>query len=1003
MSSQTPLPSIEQELRWLHASNRAVLNSLAMGVCTLDQFGIVQSLNQEAVRLLGWGESVCQGQSFHDVTQCVSLPDKLTQEFCPIAHVLRTGKPIWLPRAGLKVRNGDWLVVELTCTPLVDEGASGVVLSFRDLANQIQLEEDLHRLASIPEESPFPIVELDIQANMLYANPSMTRLMEQAGFREEGFSAALPDDVQDVVARCLELGVSEQDVEVDVGQRQYAWLFCPLQELHLVRGYGIDVTDRKNAADELGQFVEVLGQKNIELDEALTKAEAATRAKAAFLATMSHEIRTPLNGIIGMTALLFDGSLSAEQREDAETIQKSAEGLLTIINDILDFSKIEAGRVDLEMIEFDLPSLLEDVLDLVALRAHDKGLHLTGLVSQDVPTWLLGDPVRLRQILTNLVGNAIKFTDHGEVVVEVKIASMDIVKELPGGVKEGNLLGVHFTIRDTGIGLSLEGQRRLFQAFSQADSTTTRKYGGTGLGLAISKQLTELMGGAIGVTSELHQGSEFWVTLPFVPSSSCRSAPTFPDDFQLHGRTVLLLETHEPTKEGIEESLRAAKVSCRSLNSLAEAVQVLQDRPSDSTVYDVALVDADGCGEDPKDLIQVLRKAMRHAPVPLVLLLRGNRKSGERASEAGVERWLTKPLRRSRLYKCLQTFIPQPIASIPKNVSPVHVAPSVSTTERSPAPHRFQGRILLAEDNPINLKVILGMLQKTGLEVDAVHNGKEACEAVSTQCYDLVFMDWQMPHMDGLQATRKIRESENGMREREEDEDVGGKHATKDGNLSSANGLPSPVTRFPFHLPIIAMTANAMPGDREKCLAAGMDDYLVKPLRLAAVVDVLTQWLPSLPSLKNEEEGSVLESRIVTPEDAEKACEFGGRAETPAAEHSLWNLNVALSHMDGDHVLLGELMELFLDTAPATIVTIREALDNHDYLTVERSAHMLKGSIGAFRAEQVVACAVKLEQAAKEQQSNAAELAYTNLANGIGQLSQDFQAHITRFGDENNT
>ncbi len=985
---------MEQELRWLHASNRAVLNSLAMGVCTLNQQGIVQSLNQEAVRLLGWGEAVCQGQSFHDLTHCRSLPDKLTQEFCPVAHMLQTGKPIWLPRAGLKVRSGAWLVVELTCTPLFDEGASGAVLSFRDLATQIQMEEDLRRLASIPEESPFPIVELDLQANMLYANPSMTRLMEQAGFREEGFSAALPHDVKKIVKRCLERGLSEKDVEVDVGQKLFAWLFCPLKDLQLVRGYGMDVTERKNAADELGQFVEVLGQKNQELDEALTKAEAATRAKAAFLATMSHEIRTPLNGIIGMTALLSESSLTLEQREDAGTIQKSAEGLLTIINDILDFSKIEAGKVNLETIEFDLPSLLEDVLDLLALRAHDKGLHLVGLISDDVPSCLQGDPVRLRQILTNLIGNAIKFTDQGEVVVEVKAKVCNRMTDSISGLDGENVLALHFTVRDTGIGLTPEGQRRLFQAFSQADSSTTRKYGGTGLGLAISKQLTELMGGAIGVSSIPDQGSEFWVTLPF-PSSSCNNSPSFPEMSRLQGHSVLLLEAHEPTKQGIAELLRAVDVSCQSVGSLAEAVAALRERPSQSKVFHAAIIDPEGLGEDPKIVIQALRQAMGPSTVPLVLLLGGSRGHSERALEAGVDVWLTKPLRRLRLYTCLDSLIHQPGSSAPTH-QPLRQA-EVAEREAGGGgtPYGFHGRILLAEDNPINLKVILGMLKKTGIEVDAVMNGKEACEAISKQSYDLVFMDWQMPHMDGLQATQEIR-----RREALKGDCKGGGVRSKEQEESGVN-TPHSSLSSPHRIPIIAMTANAMSGDREKCLAAGMDDYLVKPLRLSAVVDVLTQWLPTHSPSSMNEPMEASGSRTVKPEDGNLEREAGRSRESMPEVPTLWDANVALSHMDGDQVLLRELMELFVETAPATLSMMRDAIDRHDYQTAERSAHTMKGSIGTFRAEQVVACAAELERAALDHRRNDLELAYTRLAGYITELLQDFQKYIKASCEEN--
>jgi len=978
--------SLEQELRRFRASNRAVLNSLSMAVCTLDRRGAVESFNQEAVRLLGWSESACRGRSFHDLTQCSSMVEELSQYVCPIAHVLQTGKPLWVPRSGLKSRSGDRLMVELTCTPLVDEGASGVVLSFRDLATQIQMEEDLHRLASIPEESPFPIVEFDIQANMLYANPSMTRLMEHAGFREEGFSAALPIDVQTIVRRCLELGVSEHDVEVDVGKKQFAWLFCPLQDFRLVRGYGIDVTERKMASDELGAFVEVLGQKNHELDEALTKAEAATQAKAAFLATMSHEIRTPLNGIIGMTSLLVDSPLTLDQREDAETIQKSAEGLLTIINDILDFSKIEAGRLDFEVIDFDLHTLLEDVLDLLALRAHDKGLHLAGRVAVDVPSCLRGDPMRLRQILTNLIGNAIKFTDHGEVVIDVHARAYEMSRESEGGPVGENPVLLHCTVRDTGIGISPEGQRRLFKAFSQADSTTTRKYGGTGLGLAISKQLVELMGGTIGVSSIPDQGSEFWATLPFASQSPSPISEPLPECRQLQGRSVLLLETHEPTKIGIEESLNAVNVSCQSQASLSGALQALRERPAHSQIYDMALIDCEGCRGEPTRMIQELRQAMGESMVPLVLLVRGNRKGSEQGCEAGEDLWLTKPVRRSRLYKCLHTLTHQPEASISQEQVPEN---AVTVVPQDPQlAHAFHGRILLAEDNLINLKVVLGMLKKTGVVVDTVANGREACDAVAKQSYDLVFMDWQMPQMDGLQATKEIRRREvadcEALRVKRHENDDDSSHALR----------MMPHETSPSHVPIVAMTANAMSGDREKCLAAGMDDYLVKPLRMSDMVEVLATWLTPQaagsqvePDHKTEPSSGTVEAGEVKRESV-----MGGEASTPS--YTLWDPTIALSHMDEDHVLLQELIELFMETGPATLSKIREALDHQDYLQAGRSAHLIRGSLGAFRATPVQACAGELEQLALEHRADSVESEYQRLSENLELLLQEFQEYI---------
>ena len=990
MSHKNPVKasqeSLDQQLRWAHASHRAVLNSLAMAVCILDTDGTVQSLNQEAVRLLGWGESSCLGRAFHEFTQCMAVTHGATQPVCPITHVIQSGKSLWLPRVKLQGRSGDWIVVELTCTPSLDAGNSGVVLSFRDLATQIQMEEDLRRLASIPEESPFPIVEMDIHANMLYANPSMTRLMEQAGFREDGFSAALPDDVQKIVEKCLALGRSEQDLEVDVGSTQLAWLFCPLRELQLVRGYGIDVTERKQAADELGQFVEVLGQKNLELDEALTKAEAATRAKATFLAMMSHEIRTPLNGIIGMTALLADSSLTAEQRDDAETIQKSAEGLLGIINDILDFSKIEAGKLEFEIIDFDLFTLFEDVLDMLALRAHDKGLHLVSRVSPDVPSLLRGDPVRLRQIFTNLIGNAIKFTDQGEVVIETKVENLKSGHSPAHHAESQNRVRLQFTVRDTGVGISPAGLRRLFQAFSQADSTTTRKYGGTGLGLAISKQLTELMGGEIGVSSHLEQGSEFWVTLPFDRQTVSPGLEPSSEWPMLHGRSVLLLEAHEPTRGVIEDLLNAIEVSCHGQQSLAETIRALREMPLDSNGYDMVIVDCDGLEKESQTVFQELRQAMGQSTIPLVPLLRGNRQGHELAIEAGGSVWLTKPVRRSRLYKCLNLIVRQESISAIKGPPSVPANPVSSSMSPIPTvnPSTFQGRLLLAEDNPINLKVIMGILEKAGVEVDIVQNGKEACHAFSNTRYDLVFMDWQMPVMDGLQATMEIRrrESENGRRD------------LADEKREGDEGCSSPSLPVQAHVPIIAMTANAMPGDREKCLAAGMDDYLVKPLRRSAVFDILAQWLPVKPVLSQTDPEDQVAPASQDPEMGPGKNQDKGSHDPHVNACKIWDPSLALVHMDNDEALLTELIGLFLSSAPETLSAIREALDRQDFMAAERSAHMLKGSIGTFRAESVRNLACELEQCSAKHNIDAAESVYQQLAESLSKLLREFKSFI---------
>ena len=581
-SPDSTINDLQQDLRRQQGSNKALLNSLAMAVCTLDERGVIMALNQEALRLLGWGESFCQGKSFHDLTGCCAVLPQDSIGECPIVQVIQSGRSTWVSRARLHCRGDAIRVVDMTCVPLVDHGDTGIVLSLRDLALQMQIEDDRHRLASIPEESPFPIVELNTQANMLYANPVMIRLIAQTGFREQGHSRALPPDIEKIATQCLSDGRSMQDVEVDVGSKQYAWMFSPMRDLGLVRGYGMDITERKSAADELGTFVEVLGQKNRELDDALRKAEIATSAKTVFFATMSHEIRTPLNGIIGMTSLLLDERLGPDQREDVETIQKSAEGLLTIINDILDFSKMEAGKLELETIEFDLRALLEDLLDLFSSRAHSKDLALAGLVHPTVPQFVHGDPGRVRQILTNLIGNAIKFTEHGEVVIRIETVPGPM--DAPGisppekGSPELDCVHLRMAVRDTGIGIDVDSQLNLFQSFSQADLSTTRKYGGTGLGLAISKELVELMGGRIEVATQLGKGSEFAVTVPFVLGPRSDHSLTWePSHEAFRDCRVLLIEPHAPTRQSIEQALELIHVKCESAGNALEGQEQLKE------------------------------------------------------------------------------------------------------------------------------------------------------------------------------------------------------------------------------------------------------------------------------------------------------------------------------------------------------------------------------------------------------------------------------------------
>ncbi|MGA7146577.1 MAG: response regulator [Desulfobacterales bacterium] len=531
----------------------------------------------------------------------------------------------------------------------------------------------------------------------------------------------------------------------------------------------------------------------VSLQEKSRQAEAASRTKSEFLANMSHEIRTPMNGVIGMLDLLKTTGLTPAQEEFTTSLNQSAESLLTIINDILDFSKIEAGKLNLETIDFDLRTTLEDIGDMLAFKAQDKGLEYVCMIHHDVPSLLCGDPGRLRQIIVNLAGNAIKFTDKGEVIVRALLENEDAARAT-----------ILFRVSDTGIGIPKDHIGRLFESFSQVDSSTTRKYGGTGLGLTISKQLVELMGGRIGADSEEGKGSEIWFTANFEKQPEDKERRVVVPE-EIAGRRILVVAEHATIRQVLCEQLKMwgcrykeASDGSQALEELGRAV--IGKDPFDITIIDLHIPEMDG-----KTLGQKIKQAPDLKNTQLVLMtIMGERGDGKRFQDIGFDAYLTKPVKQSQLYDCLAA-----VTGLQKKAS-ADQAKAIVTRHSLADDKKRKVRILIAEDNIINTKVTLHVLERFGYNADAVTNGKQAVKALETVSYDLVLMDCQMPEMDGYEATGKIRNSESKV--------------------------------LDHKVPIIAMTAHAMKGDREKCLEAGMDDYLSKPLNTQALSDILEKW-----------------------------------------------------------------------------------------------------------------------------------------------------------------
>jgi len=736
-----------------------------------------------------------------------------------------------------------------------------------------ELEASEQRYRQLSASAPIGIFESDAAGSCLYVNPHWQKIagLSLAEATGEGWHRIMhPEDsarVRNEWEKAVERG------EEFNSEHRYRRLDGEMRWIH-----ARSVVIRSEAGEVIGHVgtvEDITERKQVEtqLSQARDAALESARLKSRFLANMSHEIRTPMNGVIGMTNLLLDTQLTPEQQDFAETIRASAEGLLTVINDILDFSKIEAGKMMFEELDFNLHDVVEGTLELLAKQAHAKGIELAGFVEPSVPTRLRGDAGRIRQVLTNLVSNAIKFTATGEVTIRVSCLE-----------DKGRQCELQLQVNDTGIGIGPEAQKGLFEAFNQADVSTTRRFGGTGLGLAICKQLVERMHGRVGVESVPDRGSTFWFTLQLQKQEVRPES----EDHGLVNQRILIIDDHFSRGQILQEYLAAWKMRSDLVGG-AQALRHLRAAAEEKDSYPLAIIDADLPNVDRLALAREIKTDPQTAGTRLILLTEfGRRFDLTELRGAGISDCRFKPVRQSALFDCLTNTL---LETAPPARAPV--ASSADTSSLHPE------RILIAEDNAVNQKVALGQLRKLGYRADAVGNGFEALQALSQVPYDIVLMDCHMPGMDGYEAAAAIRQREKGV------------HRTW----------------------IVAMTANAISGDREQCLAAGMDDYVSKPVRTTDLADALER----------------ARSRL--------AAQAEDNAVDPAALTELQSLPGERGER-----LLPNLIRLFIHNAPQALMDMQKALIAADAHAIEMAAHQLKGSSAQFGARRLQSLCGQLEK-----------------------------------------
>jgi two-component system, sensor histidine kinase and response regulator len=874
-----------------------IVNSTDDGIFSSNLEGIITTWNAGAERLYGYSAEEVTGKPF-----ALLIPEDHRGDVALNQEKLFRGEGILHFDTEHLRKDGSRVPVTLTLSPIRNAPGivGGVSVICHDITERKRAEKILREaeegLAAAQRIAHIGSWDWNIQTDAMQWSEETLRILGVSSDQshKRGMLRALihPDDrprVDVAISDALN-GTREYDVEYRIKPAS-----GPEKVIHAqgevlrdesgkplrMRGTHHDVTEAKRTAAELQRAKEA--------------AESASRAKSEFLANMSHEIRTPINAIVGMTDMALDTELTAEQREYLATVKGGADSLLSLINDILDFSKIEAGKLEIDRINFPLRETLENILRTLALRAHEKGLELACRVNPQIPDTLVGDPDRLKQILINLVGNAIKFTFMGEVIVNVEAEA-----------QAGEMVDLHFAVKDTGIGIPADKQQMIFSAFTQADASTTRQFGGTGLGLAIVKRLVEMMGGRLWVESEVTKGSTFHFTLPFPWSKEPAVLPPPAEAAHLIDLPVLVVDDNATNRRILEEILSKWGMRPVSVESGPQALAMVDSAVKTGQPFPLMILDVNMPGMDGFEVAErVNHNPSMHGATIMMLSSASRPGDVARCKEVGVSAYLMKPVRRSELLEAILDVLG----------GRAETAKRVLTSKKRSANERRRGiSILLAEDNPVNQMVALRLLEKQKHRVMVAGNGREALLAMEKTGYlgfDLILMDVQMPEMDGLAATQAIRQ-----RERE---------------LGSG-----------FHIPIVAMTAHAMKGDKERCLAAGMDSYLPKPIHTQQLLDCIEL----LTGSKGE-----------TPLEA---------PPSPGAKEEILDKKAILAAFEGDNELIREVIALFLQECPRQMTAIREAVESYDSQRIFRAAHLLKGSLSNFAAAGAFQSAQYLEKLGRE-------------------------------------